>query len=148
MFIIDDSILIFFYVDDIVLLCCTEDLLKLCKLRMTLIQRYEMRNLSKLSWFLGIRIIWNRSQRRLWLCQNAYIKKIINIFHLTDRKSFITLLIIDEFISNDKQVISQNIYLYQYKMKSLLYATTIIRSDATKAINKLSKFLINSSIHH
>jgi len=33
-------------------------------------------------------------------------------------------------------------------MKSLLYATTIIRSDATKAINKLSKFLINSSIHH
>jgi hypothetical protein len=148
LFTTDDGIIVFFYVDDIVLLCRPKDLPKLDKLRTALMQRYEMRDLGKLSWFLGIRIIRDRLQRRLWLCQDAYIKKIANTFHLTDRKPPTTPLAVEELIPNDNQATPQEIYLYQRKVGSLLYATTITRPDAARAVNKLSEFLMNPSARH
>ena len=36
--------------------------------------------------FLGIRIIRNRQERKLWICQDSYIEKIAHKFHLTTRK--------------------------------------------------------------
>src|SRR5947207_4145040 len=148
LFTTDDGIIVFFYVDDIVLLCRPEDLSKLDKLRTALKQRYEMRDLNELSWFLGIRILRDRPHRKLWLCQDAYIKKIANTFHLTDRKPPATPLVLDELIPSDKQASPQDIYLYQRKVGSLLYATTITRGDAARAANKLSEFLINPSTRH
>jgi hypothetical protein len=86
LFMNDDGALVFFYVDDIVLLCRSGALPQLHKLRQALMQRYEMRDLGELSWFLGIRVIRDREKRKLWLCQDSYIRKIATTFHLTDRK--------------------------------------------------------------
>ena len=107
-----------------------------------------MRDLNELSWFLGIRILRDRPHRKLWLCQDAYIKKIANTFHLTDRKPPATPLALDELIPSDKQASPQNIYLYQRKVGSLIYATTITRGDAARAANKLSEFLTNPSTRY
>jgi hypothetical protein len=148
LFINEDGIIIFFYVDDIVLLCRSENLSKLHELRTALMQRYKMRDLGKLSWFLGIRIIRDRSQRKLWLCQDSYIKKITATFHLEDRKPPATPMAVEELTPNDKQATPQEIYLYQRKVGSLLYATTITRPDAARTANKLSEFLINPSARH
>jgi len=101
--------------------------------------------LNELSWFLGIRILRDRPHRKLWLCQDAYIKKIANTFHLTDRKPPATPLVLDELVPSDKQASPQDIYLYQRKVGSLIYATTITRGDAARAANKLSEFLTNPS---
>jgi hypothetical protein len=60
LFINEDGVIIFFYINDIILLYHPEAILKLYKLRITLIQRYEIRDLGELSWFLGIRIIRDR----------------------------------------------------------------------------------------
>jgi hypothetical protein len=126
LFVNDDGIIIFFYVDDIVLLCRPESLPQLYQLRTALMQRYEMRHLGELSWFLGIRVIRDRSQKKLWLCQDSYIKKIAATFHLTDRKPPATPLATKEFVPNSERATVQEIYLYQRKVGSLLYATTII----------------------
>jgi hypothetical protein len=61
LFINKDNIIIFFYVDDIILLYYLKIILKLRELRIALIQRYKIRDLGELLWFLGIRIIWDRS---------------------------------------------------------------------------------------
>jgi hypothetical protein len=148
LFINEDGIIIFFYVDDIVLLCRSENLSKLHELRTALMQRYEMRDLGKLSWFLGIRIIRDRSQRKLWLCQDSYIKKITATFHLEDRKPPATPMAVEELTPNDKQATPQEIYLYQRKVGSLLYAKIITRPDAARTANKLSEFLTNPSARH
>jgi hypothetical protein len=148
LFINEDGIIIFFYVDNIVLLCRPENLSKLHELRKALIQRYEMRDLDELSWFLGIRIIRDRSQKKLWLYQDSYIKKITATFHLEDRKPPATPITVEELIPNNKQATPQEIYLYQRKVGSLLYTTTITRPDAARAANKLSEFLINPSARH
>jgi hypothetical protein len=104
-----------------------------------------MRDLGELFWFLGIRVIRDRVQKKLWLCQDSYIRKIANIFYFTDRKPPATLLAIEELTLNTEQATAQKIYLYQRKVGSLLYATTITRVDAARAANKLSEFLINPS---
>jgi hypothetical protein len=99
----DGGVLVFFYVDDIVLLCRSAALPQLHKLRQALMQRYEMRDLGELSWFLGIRVIRDREKRKLWLCQDSYIRKIATTFHLTDRKSPATPLPMEELTPNTEQ---------------------------------------------
>jgi hypothetical protein len=54
----------------------------------------------------------------------------------------------EELIPNNEEATAQEIYLYQRKVGSLLYATTITRPDAARAANKLSEFLINPSQRH
>jgi hypothetical protein len=144
----DNDILVFFYVDDIVLLCRSGALLQLYKLRQALMQRYEIRDLGELSWFLGIRVIRDGMQKKLWLCQDSYIRKIATTFYLTDRKPPVTPLATEELIPNTEQATAQKIYQYQRKIRSLLYTTTITKADAAKAANKLSEFLTNLSPRH
>ena len=145
LFVNDEGIIIFFYVDDIVPLCRPETLPQLRQLRTSLMQKYEMRDLGELSWFLGIRVIRDRSQRKLWLYQDSYIKKIVATFHLTDHQPPTTPLATEELIPNTERATAQEIYIYQRKVGSLLYATTITRPDAARAANKLSEFLTNPS---
>jgi len=145
---IGDGIIAFFYVDDIVLLCSPGKLSQLYKLREALMKKYEMRDLGELSWFLGIRIIRNRQQKKLWLCQDSYIKKIATTFHLQDRKPPTTPMATEELVPNYEQATPQEIYLYQRKVGSLLYATTITRPDTARQANKLSEFLTNPSQRH
>jgi hypothetical protein len=136
----DEGIIIFFYIDGIVLLCRPEMLPQLRQLRMALMKKYEMRDLRELSWFLGIRVIRDRLKKKPWLCQDSYIKKIVATFHLTDRKPPATPMATDT-----EQATAQEIYLYQRKVRSLLYATIITRPDVARTANKLSEFLTNPS---
>jgi hypothetical protein len=146
LFMSDDGILVFFYVDDIVLLCSPEKLPQLHKLREALMKKYEMRDLGELTWFLGIRIIRDRQQKKLWLCQDSYIKKIANTFHLQDSKPPVTPMVTEELVPNHEKATPQEIYLYQRKVGSLLYATTITRPDVARTANKLSEFLTEAEL--
>ena len=50
----NDWLTVFFYVDDIVLLCRPADLPKLNEFKEALMNRYEMKDLGELTWFLGV----------------------------------------------------------------------------------------------
>ena len=78
----NDWLLVFFYVDDIATLYQTIDLRHLYKFRDSLYRKYEMRYIGQLRWFLGIRVIRDRKQRKIWLYQDSYIEKINNSFNL------------------------------------------------------------------
>lgn len=60
-------IIVFFYVDDIVLLARKEHRKELDQFKYNLTAKYEMRDLGELSWFLNIRIVRNREQRKVRL---------------------------------------------------------------------------------
>src|ERR1700722_76362 len=45
-------------------------------------KEYQMSTLGELKWFLGIYVLHNRSQRLLWLSQEAYIKKTANQYEI------------------------------------------------------------------
>ena len=140
--------MVFFYVDDIVLLSWTKDLQKLEQFREMLMNQYKMRDYGELNWFLGIRVIRDCPNRKLWLCQDSYIFKIAKTFHLTDRKLPHIPMTTEDLLPYNGQAKPQEIYAYQHKVSFLLYATTISRPNTTWTASKLSEFLQNPSPSH
>ena len=56
----DGRLIVFFYVDDIAVLFAKKDLQRMEEFEAKLLQRYEIRALGDLQWFLGIRIVRDR----------------------------------------------------------------------------------------
>jgi hypothetical protein len=140
------SIILFFYVDDIVLL--GRDLEAIQDLKKALMSRYEMRDLGDLQWFLGIRIIRDRSERKLWLSQDAYIDKLIAKFNLESHRPTHTPLPSEPLTPNDGQASPQQIYAFQQRVGSITYAAVVTRVDVALAVSMLSRFLQNPSTKH
>ena len=82
----DNGIFLLFYVDDILMVSRKDCAQQAASIRNALLARYELKDLGELNWFLGIRVIRNRDQGKLWICQDSYIEKITNRYNLQFRK--------------------------------------------------------------
>jgi hypothetical protein len=76
---VNDWLILFFYVDDIVTICLKENLNRMRFFEKSLMKRFEMRMLKELKWFLRIRIIRDRVNRKIWLCQDSYISILVEM---------------------------------------------------------------------
>ena len=143
-------ITVFFYVDDMVILYHKTHQLEFKVFKQALLRAYDFKDLGELKWFLGIRILRDRTpgQERLWLCQDSYIEKVAKSFKLTDSAQFKTPLAVEKLTSNIEQATPQEIHAYQSRIGSTTYATSITRPDAARASNKLAEFLLNPSPAH
>jgi hypothetical protein len=105
-----------------------------------------MRILNELKWFLKTKTTQDRVNRKIWLCQNSYISKIVTKFHLKEMKcsktSVANLSRINAIAENSN---SQRIYVFQQKVRSLNFAVVIFRSNIFFATAKLAQFLKNSN---
>jgi len=145
----NDWLLVFFYVDDIAAICRTADLHKFHQFKTALMSKYEMRFMGELRWFLGIRVIRDRKQRKLWLCQDSYVAKIAKGFGLDHTKpAKVPMNPYEDYCPYTDKASPQQIHLYQRKVGSLLYAATITRPDIARSASKLSEFLQNPSPNH
>jgi hypothetical protein len=146
---VNDWLILFFYVDDIVIICLKENLNRMRFFEKSLMKRFEMRILEELKRFLEIRIIRDRVNKKIWLCQNFYIFKMMTKFHLKEMKISKTLLAklsrINEIAQNSN---SQRVYVFQQRVSSLNFATIIFRLDIVFATAKLAQFLKNSNSNH
>ncbi len=146
---VNDWLILFFYVDDIVTICMKENVNRMRFFERSLMKRFEMRVLRELKWFLEIKITRNRTNRKIWLCQNSYINKIVTKFHLEEMKcsktSFANLSRINEIAENSN---SQRIFVFQQRVRSLNFAAVIFRLDIIFATAKLAQFLKNSNPNH
>jgi Reverse transcriptase (RNA-dependent DNA polymerase) len=62
---VNEWLILFFYVDDIVALCTKSNVAKLREFETQLLKKFEMRALGELKWFLGVRFLRNRSERKI-----------------------------------------------------------------------------------
>jgi hypothetical protein len=144
----DNGIFLLFHVDDILLVSrkdCAEQALAV---RKALIARYEMKDLGELNWFLGIRVIRNREQGKLWICQDSYIEKITHRYNLQFRKHPYTPMPIEPMPPSSQQATPQQILAFQGKTGSINYAPTQTRPDAARAASHLAEFAMNPSQQH
>ena len=145
------QLMVFFYVDDIILIYPKHAREEAICLKKDLMARYELRQMGEMAWFLGIRVIRDRSNRKLWLLQDSYINKIANRFHLSHdipEPRLFTPLTLDDLQPYDGQSTPAKKHEYMQKVGSLLYATIITQPDAAKATNKLAEFVINPGPKH
>jgi hypothetical protein len=149
---VNDWLIFFFYVDNIMTICLKENMSWMRFFEKSLMKRFEMRILKELKWFLEIRIIRNRENRKIWLCQDFYISKIVTKFNLKEMKcsktSFANLSRRNEKAVNSNQSNSQRIYAFQQRMRSLNFAAVIFRSGIVFATAKLAQFLKDSNSNY
>jgi hypothetical protein len=144
----DNGIILFFYVDDIVLLYHTTKQKYAQYLKRALQQRFEIRDLGDLQWFLGVRVVRDISNRKLWLCQDSYIEKMAASFNLKNSKITHTPMPMDDLSPNEQQATPHEIHGYQTRVGSLLFAAVVTRPDIARAASKLSEHLRNPSPDH
>jgi hypothetical protein len=149
----NDWLILFFYVNDIIVLFMKSNANRMRIFEKALMQRFEMRILNSLQWFLDIRIIRDRDNRKIWLCQNSYIIKMTSKFNLKKIKCFkislidlsIRLEVSEDHVTKSN---SQLIYAYQQRIESLNFAAMISRSDVAFVTTKLTQFLQTSHLNH
>jgi hypothetical protein len=144
----NDNLFLIFFIDDIITLSHPDNASKVDHFKKHLMGSFDVKHLGEPKWFLGIRVIRDRPNRKLWLCQDSYIEKITKRFNLQASKTPRTPMTTDQIEKNPGQASPQEIHLFQQKIGSLLYATVITRPDAARAANKLSEYLINPSEIH
>jgi hypothetical protein len=153
-FFVNNWLILFFYVDDIMTICMRENVNRMRFFEKSLMKRFEIKILNELKWFLKIKIIRDRANRKIWLCQNSYINKIMTKFHLKEMKcskiSFANLSRINENAenSNQKKSNSQRVYVFQQRIRSLNFAVVIFRLDIVFFTAKFVQFLKNSNSNH
>lgn len=144
---IQNGIIVFFYVDDIVFAYRNTQEGTARDLMIRLQHRYKLTGGQPLQWFLGIEIIRDRKTRLIWLCQSDYLDKIGN---LSDTKGEIPTYPMkkEELRPYDGRATAASINRYQRKIGSILYAAVITRPDVAFAISRLSRFNTNPGPEH
>jgi hypothetical protein len=74
-----NGILVFFYVDNIVFTYCKNCKREANELIQQLDSQYKLSGGGDLQWFLGINVIRDHVNKRLWLSQSSYIEKISHL---------------------------------------------------------------------
>ncbi|PSS09172.1 hypothetical protein M430DRAFT_37228 [Amorphotheca resinae ATCC 22711] len=139
----NNKLIVFFDVDDIAILSRRSDYNEYLSFKAKRFNRYKMGDLGDLgdlSWFLGIRIIRDRTARRIWLSQDSYIDSITKRFHLDEGRTPNTPMATDELVPYSGKATEQEVLAYQQKVGSILYATIVTRPDAMRAATRLSEF--------
>jgi hypothetical protein len=117
-------------------------------------ERFNISDLGELTWLLGLKVEQDCPKRTIALSQKAYIKMILEYFHLQDAKSTPipmnagTILSTDQSPSTSNEINEIGDIPYQRGIGSLMYATTSTHPDITFPIVILSQFMQNPGWIH
>ena len=143
-----DGVFLFFYVDDIVIAYRPDKTAEMHRYASRLKSIYEIKDLSEMAWFLGVRII--REKGTISLVQDSYIDKIIKTYGIeASAKTPATPL---PFPANlapyEGEVDADRTHEYRQKVGSICYPAVMTRPDVAKTASKLSEFLTNPGPNH
>jgi hypothetical protein len=145
------KLIVFFYVDDVAVLCHPSNHDAYLEFRTGLMDAYNMREIGPLNWFLGIRVVRDRYTRKIWLCQDAYIDKIVKRFQKDPHnraKAPKTPMTTDPLYPFEGTAQDLEIKAYQQKVGSLTYPAAITRPDMSYTTKCLAEHLQNPGPLH
>ena len=137
------KVFILFYVNDVLAIYYKDDEKKAQEIISKLNEAYNLRDLKDIEQFLGVRVIRDRTQKKLQLVHNIYLEKVAQKFNLIDKKCLSTPLPIRELSKHEGQAQLSRIKRYQEKVGSVLYTAIITRLDVMYTAALLSQFLTN-----
>jgi hypothetical protein len=144
---IRDGVFIFFYVDDIVLAYHKRHKEAARKVEEELRKRYTLTGGEDLQWFLGVEIIRDLEERKIWLSQTAYVEKIARLATNKGQRHNTPMARV-ELVAREGLATRGEINLYQRKIGSLLYAAVNTRPDIAFPVSRLARFLTNPGPIH
>ncbi|KAJ5202942.1 hypothetical protein N7449_005021 [Penicillium cf. viridicatum] len=143
-----DKIIVFSYVDDIIIVNHPTVRQEALRVREAIGHEWDLRGLGEAQWFLGIRIIRDKKQGKLWFSQDPYLRSMGMKFGAIHRRRCDTPLPVEDLRPYDGKASPSEIHQYQQKIEAALYATIITRPDAARAIGKLAEYETNPGPRH
>ena len=141
------GLIIITYVDDFLLVGSPGQ--ELQRLKGQLSNAFDMKDLGQCQYFLGVRITRRGSQ--ITLCQDAYIRKVLDQFGMLECRAVTTpldpgagdTLVPYQGFANDDEI-----KLYQSLVGCINYLATQTRCDIAFTASVLSRFLVNPAPGH
>jgi hypothetical protein len=143
-------LIVFFFVDDIVVAVSSGNKDVYRQFGRQLRAAYGVRFLGELKWFPGIRVIRDRSQKKIWLMQDSFIDKVAAKYNIaqTSRACPAVPLVDGNIGPSTEKPDEQRTKLYQELVGSLAYISTYTRPDVAQTHSESSRYLQNPGQKH
>jgi hypothetical protein len=127
------------YVDDLLLF--SSSLVEITNMKISLSRKYEMTDLGKMCQFLGMWIVRDRPNKRLFLHQIPYVSNVLNSVGMESCNGVSTPMDVKTQLrpSENESEISEMVQ-YQSAVGKLMYGMLGTRPDLAYAVSTLSKF--------
>ena len=140
-------IFVMVYVDDIVIIAQNKEIMQEVKGQFK--SKYTMKDLGKLSYFIGMEIKYDQENKKIMIHQQGYISKMLKEFQMYECKG--TLLPMDN--SNELVIIAEGEKeadgkLYRKIIGGLLYLAIATRPDLAFYVSLLARFCKEPKIKH
>lgn len=127
------------YVDDIVPVGESEA--RIAEVKQMLASQFSIKDLGKLTYFLGMSVVQNQEELTTWVGQPAYIEKLLERQKMSDAKAVGTPVDSGRHLlkaTEDEEAVDQQ--LYQSLIGSLMYLSVCTRPDIAYVVSTLAKF--------
>ncbi|KAE8701279.1 putative serine-threonine protein kinase, plant-type [Hibiscus syriacus] len=148
----NDFVILLLYAYDMLVVGPNKD--HIDELKAQLAREFEMKDLGSANKILGMQIHRDRSNRKIWLSQRNYFKKILSRFNMQDCKPISTPLPINFKLSssmsptNEKENMEMSRVPYASAMGSLIFAMICTRPDIAQAVGVVSRYMANPGRKH
>ena len=135
------------YVDDIVLAAKGEK--RLNEVKKSLAEHFDIKDMGRLHYFLGMKVIQNEESNEIWIGQPAYTQNLFQKFGMENAKAVKTP--VDMSVKLVKAIESEDSVdqqLYQSAVGGLLYLSIGTRPDIAYAVSNVAKFSSHPTNKH
>ncbi|KAE8672007.1 macrophage erythroblast attacher-like isoform X1 [Hibiscus syriacus] len=143
----NNFVILLLYVDDILVAGPNKDYIE--ELKAQLAREFEMKDLGSANKIIGMQIHRDKSNRKIWLSQKNYVKKILSRFNMQDCKPIPTPLPINFKLSSsmspssEKERMEMSRVLYASTVESLMFAMICTRPYIAQAVGVVSWYMAN-----
>src|SRR5436190_23384761 len=99
--------------------------------------RFKIKNLNKIHYYLSMKIIYDHQQQKIHLSQKQYIQQLLKQYEMKNCYSALTSMIFDLKITDDSIKNKQFVQKYQKLIDSQQFLIIYIKSDIAFAISFL-----------
>lgn len=142
-----DMYIIAVYVDDLVVAGEKED--EIARIKRELSSRFEMKDLGKMHYFLGVKVIQDPDMKQVWIGQPLYTERLLQKFQMQESKPVSTPVNPGvKLVKKTEQCESFDQKTYQAAVGSLLYLSTKTRPDISFAVGSVARFCADPTKQH
>ncbi len=131
-----NPVFIILFVDD--LLICGKDVKLIISIKRKLSEHFKMKDLNKVSSYLGIDIDFDANRKVMTLCQTKYIESLASKYNVKDANLFDTPM--EMHLKLEKAEKPDFNVKFRNLIGALLYVSAGTRPDITYSVNYLSRF--------
>ena len=148
----NDFIILLLYVDDMLVVGPNKDQIQ--ELKAQLAREFDMKDLGPANKILGMQIHRDKKDRKIWLSQKNYLKKILQRFNMQECKPISTPLPMNFKLSSsmcpssEAERMEMSRVPYASAVGSLMYAMICTRPDIAQTVAVVSRFMADPGKEH